>query len=176
MQLWQQESDWDYYCSELGDELTLFPQFQSLFDLWNSKRKNDFLPAWKDFSFEDFTGWHKHLVFYEIKHAPFDLHYRIFGSFPTELFEVNCTGATMRGDGSSIEDDCDIAHFQKLYEEKKFGASTGSIYWRNKDHIHITVLDLPLSSDGENVTHFLSCVKYGSKQKTNPISEFSFAS
>lgn len=158
MKLWQQESGWDYYYCDLDDDTSFFPVFESLCNLWRHKRGDKLLPAWKDFAFEDFIGWHKHLILYEVMTTPFDLKYRLFGTYPTYLFGRDCTGHMMRGDDNDIEDDCDLHHFQKLYDENLIGASSGSLYWRNRDFIKLTVLDLPLSSDGENVTHFLSTV------------------
>lgn len=167
MELWQNESGWDYYCGELDTEITNFPAFQAFHSLWQGKRTDKFLPAWEDFSFEEFNGWHKHIIYYQILHDPFDLYYRIFGSFPTDVYGTNCTGHKMRGRGREIEDECDINHFEKLYNEKKIGASKGAVYWRDREHVHLSVLDLPLSSDGNNITHFLTCILENPEKRTN---------
>lgn len=156
MKLWQQVNGWDYYRCNLDEEITEFQTFAPLHGLWNKKRGNGYLPAWKDFDFADFIGWHKHLILYEVLHDPFDLHYRLFGSFPTESYGENFTGKNLSDADPNIEDEYDLLHFKELFQQINVGASTGPVHWHEKEYIKLSFLDLPLSSDGKKITHFLT--------------------
>lgn len=114
------------------------------------------MPAWSDFDITDFIGWHRHIILYEVMGPPFDLYYRLFGTFPTEAYGMNLTGRTMRTAAPEIETANDLAHFEKLATEHRIGSCSGTCYWSGKEFITMAFLELPLSDDGRTVTHFLT--------------------
>ncbi|MBP5857857.1 hypothetical protein KAJ83_12630 [Marivibrio halodurans] len=113
------------------------------------------MPAWSDFDIADFVGWHRHIILHEVTGPPFDLYCRLFGTFPTEAYGVNLTGRTVRNAAPRIETANDLAHLEKLATEQRIGCCSGTRYWSGKEFITMAFLELPLSDDGQAVTHFL---------------------
>lgn len=158
MKKWQENKGWNYYQCDLDEKITDFPIFESIHQLWMDKRTDKWLPAWKDFEFEEFVGWHKHLILYEVTTQPFDLTYRIFSSFAADIYGKNYAGKRFSDPDFDIEDEYDLLHFKLLHGLHKVGLSTGPVQWFQKEYIKLSFLELPLSADGENITHFLSCM------------------
>lgn len=156
MQIWQEIKGWKYYSFDLDEELSVFTRFQPLYDLWREKKANKFLPAWKDFAFEEFKGWHPNITLFEVRHDPFDLYYRIFGSVVSDTYGENFSGETLLTANQEIEDEYDLWHFEQLYKQQKYGASEGPVHWSNQEYIKLKFFDLPLSDDGKDITHFLT--------------------
>lgn len=162
MKLNRKEKSWQFYSCGLNEELDDRYRSKSLYALWDSKRSGNRLPSWKDFEFEDFVGLHRHIIFTEIHHEPFDLYYRIFGSFASDLYDQNLTGEKLRATGHSHKDPDIIKYYEKLHKNRNIGSCHGPLNWLGKDYMHVSMIDLPLSSNGENVTHFLSAIHYHS--------------
>jgi hypothetical protein len=152
------DDEWKYHRYNLNEPVADFPHFESLWELWQTRRSDDKLPAWRDFDIYDFHDWYGFLIVYDVLDDPFDLKYRLFGSEIVNLYQTEYTGKTIRENGFEIEDEADIAHFEGLFNECKIGASTGPIYWDNRHWRHLTFLDLPLADDGDTITHFLTAI------------------
>ena len=151
-------NNWKYYRYDLNEPVADFPHFESLWQRWQTKRADGRLPAWRDFDLIDFQGWYGFIIVYDVLHNPFDLKYRLFGTEMVTLYQTEYTGKTIRENNFDIEDDKDLNHFEGLYNERQIGASTGPLYWDNRHWRNLTYLDLPLSDDGETVTHFLTAM------------------
>jgi len=150
------DDNWKYYRYDLNESASDFPHFESLWQRWQNKRIDGKLPAWRDFDLEDFRGWYGFIIVYDVLHNPFDLKYRLFGTEMVALFQTEYTGKTIRENNFDIEDTQDLDHFEGLLNQRKIGASSGPIYWDNRDWRNLTFLDLPLSDDGDVITHFLT--------------------
>lgn len=159
MEMTVETSGWQYCSSELDGGYEFAKKFKPIFKLWNKKRGDAALPSWKDFEFEDFIGWHEFIILTEVNLEPFDLHYRIYSSFASNIYNKNFTGKTMRSLTPTLDNASDINHYERLQKQQKIGASFGPVKWPEKDHMNISMLDLPLSADGRTVTHFLSCIQ-----------------
>lgn len=158
MQPYKETDKWRYYAFDLDAAATPYPSLDPVLSIWRGRRGGRAMPAWGDFDIADFVGWHRHLILYEVRHDPFDLYYRLFGSFPTEAYGANLTGSTLRTGAPEIETQNDIAHFEKLTAEVRIGASSGGQFWSNKEFITTAYLNLPLSRDGRTVSHFLTAL------------------
>ena len=156
----KKSESWQYYSCGLNEKLNHLHGSRSLYTLWNSKRDGDILPAWKDFEFEDFIGLHSQIIFTEIQHEPFDLYYRIFGSFASDLYDQNLTGAKLRSTGHHHKDPDILNYYENLQKNQNIGSCTGPLNWLGKEYLHVSMIDLPLSANGENVTHFLSAIQH----------------
>ncbi len=158
MDVWIEAKGWKYLGLALDEPIDILPVFKPLVALWNDRRDGNRLPAWRDFAFEDFVGWHAHLILYQVMHDPFDLYYRLFGSFAADVYREDFTGRYMRSANPEIEDDYDLLHFEKLYRSRRYGASFGPEHWFENRFIRLSFLDLPLAQDGGEITHFLTCM------------------
>lgn len=153
------DDNWKYYRYDLDEPVSDFPHFESLWQCWQTRRTDGKLPAWRDFDFDDFRGWYGFLIVYDVLHNPFDLKYRMFGTEMVEMYKAEYTGKTIRENNFEIEDNQDLDHFEGLYNQRKVGASTGPIYWDDRHWRCLSFLDLPLSDDGNTITHFLTAMR-----------------
>jgi len=153
------EDNWKYYRYNFDDPVTDFPHFESLWELWQTRRLDGKLPAWKDFDLIDFRGWYGFITVFDVLSDPFDLKYRLFGTEMVAMYKAEYTGKTIRENSFEIEDSEDLNHFEGLYNERKVGASSGPIYWDNRQWRKLSFLDLPLSNDGSTITNFLTIMR-----------------
>ena len=149
---------WVYRTYSLQESAAEFGAAQPVFALWQSKADFPSLPAWGDFDFRDFVGWHANLILYEVQHQPFDLLYRICGSGAAQAYGKDLTGETMRSGAADIQEDIDLEFYREMTTERRFGTCEGSAYWRGRFFLQHAFLCLPLAEDGHDVTHFLTAL------------------
>jgi len=96
MALWKETHGWAYHVYELDAFAGEFKEFQPLVELWQSKFQGHLLPAWADFSFEDFAGWYGWLRVGDfIPGRTDDFVYRLWGGESVKLYGVELTGKRM---------------------------------------------------------------------------------
>lgn len=155
-EIWLEASGWKYYNFDFDREIYSLIDLKPILALWKSKFSGNKLPAWRDFDPDEFGVWSDNYNLTEIHHNPFDLLYLHCGKNVAEIYGQDFTGKTMKDADSSIEEDCDIEHFLRLYGDKKVGMSTGLNQWNGKSDLSLQFLDLPLSDKGREITHFLT--------------------
>ncbi len=165
MKTWQGHKGWTYRTYPLGDDAAALGIAQPIFDLWRSKADLPRLPAWGDFDFADFLGWHANLILYEVLQNPFDLRYRICGSGAAQAYGKDLTGQTMRAGAADIQEEIDLSFYNELVTERRVGACAGPAYWRGRHLLQHAFLCLPLSEDGDAVTHFITVLHLESIDK-----------
>lgn len=158
---------WSYRTYALGDGRCDYAAFQPLFDLWDAKADYPTLPAWKDFDFPDFLGWHANLILYEVLNSPFDLRYRICGSKAVQAYGRDLTGMTLRIGAEDIQEDADLAFYQEMTEQRRYGTCEGPAYWRGRLFLKHAFLCLPLAESGDAVTHFMCFIHLEKVGKLN---------
>ena len=95
MKTWEGQKGWTYRTYALNEDASDLSGTQPVLDLWRSKTVLPRLPAWGDFEFPDFAGWHANIILYEVLRNPFDLLYRICGSNAALAYGSDLTGKTM---------------------------------------------------------------------------------
>lgn len=160
MKKWEGKKGWTYRSYSLDEETADHASARPMFDLWRSKSDLPRLPAWGDFDFADFVGWHANLILYEVLHDPFDLLYRICGSTAAKAYGRDLTGQTMRTGASGIQEDVDLAFYRELTAQRRVGSCEGPAYWRGRRLLHHAFLCLPLAEDGNAVTHFITVLHH----------------
>ena len=155
MALWKQALGWTYEVFESTDLADDIAPFESLVELWQSRLKGRHLPAWRDFSFEDFGGWHGWLRVGDfIPGRTDDFRYRLWGVYAVDFYGVELTGKRMSEVDFGFDDD-DRKLLTLLATEKKITRAVGPVFWQDRHHLQVSVLKMPLADDGENVDKFL---------------------
>jgi len=90
--IWKEHDSWKYEIFERDVEPKMLPGFEDLVRLWQKKRGDRPVPAWSDFDFHDFVGWHGRITASEVLYDPFDYRYRLFGEQIAEQFNADYTG------------------------------------------------------------------------------------
>ena len=135
----------------------IFGNFAPLVALWQQQRGKRALPAWKDFDFEAFAGWHDMMVLDAIDHDPFDALTLIWGSRLAEIAGYQPRGKrlsesiAMRG---LLEED--FAFFRRVVNESCIGVATGQLDWRGRNFITLSRLYMPCAPVNGVVDHVVS--------------------
>lgn len=155
----RQHGFWKYEHFDRNIEPEILPGFEDLVRLWRKKRGDRPVPAWCDFDYRDFVGWHGRIVVSEISYDPFDYRFRLFGEEVAKRLKVDYTGKT----GSELVD-CghetaeDMAFYEMASRKMLITRVSGELYWLGRPHISATFAEFPLSDTGELTTHFLAAM------------------
>ena len=154
MPIWREFTGWTYEYFDRDIEPEALAGFEDLVRLWREKRRERPVPAWSDFDFSDFKGWHSRLALYEIAYDPFDYTCKLSGTEFDGLYNQNMTGMT----GSDlaqvrIENPETMTFFEMACRGMLVTRTTGGLNLRGRDHVQITFVEFPLSSGGDQATH-----------------------
>lgn len=154
MTLWKEIDRWRYHYYEPDESAEEFPNFASLHDIWRSKRNGRRVPAWKDFDFYDFVGWHGKLSIYEIRYDPFDYTVRLSGTNIDEMYQRNMKGVQLDDMRELILEQNNSEEFYEMTCRNLCIAKTfGPLNVKNLDYKEVEFLEFPLSDDGIRATH-----------------------
>jgi len=154
MTLWREADRWRYSYFEPEVDASQFPKFTNLIEIWQSKRNGRRVPAWKDFDFYDFKGWHGKLSVYDISYDPYGYTVRLSGVQIDEIYHRTMKGVTNieMNDLAVHHEDAD--QFYEMACRKLYITNTiGPLNVRNLDYKEIEFFELPLSDDGIKATH-----------------------
>lgn len=133
----------------------LLGELAPFYQIWRAKLRGDELPRWQDFSFGDFTGWHRNVALSDISSASADPRFRIFGSGAVELLGEDLTGKQLTESVPAAEVDGVIAHFAQIRDHKLIGLLSGKLGKENREFIQFMVIELPLVNDAGEVSQIL---------------------
>ena len=135
-----------------------FGPFAPFVELWRARRRDGRLPAWRDFDFHDFRGWHGMILVDElVSMTPFEMRCRLWGSELTEILGIDETGKLLSESPAAAEPGL-IAFNRAIVADRRIGLSVGRV-WSYQRAIEFSVVKLPCASDGENVDIILSASK-----------------
>jgi hypothetical protein len=159
MAIWKEFEGWTFEYFDRDIEPETLSGFEDLVRLWQDKRGDRAVPAWSDFDFYDFKGWHGQLSLYEISYDPFDFTCRLSGTEVDGVFGRNMTGAT----GSELaERRMELPATMEFYEttcsQMLIARTSGPLNFEGREHIGTTFLEFPLSDDGLKATHTLEAL------------------
>ena len=112
------------------------------------------MPAWSDFNFHDFAGWHGRIAMMEIYFEPFDYLYRLFGEKISEQYKVDFTGKL----GSELVDGGferaeELEFYEIVCRKMLISRVSGQLKQFSRPHVSATFAEFPLSDNGEMTTH-----------------------
>jgi hypothetical protein len=157
--VWKEHDFWKYEIFERDVEPEMLPGFEELVRLWQNKQGDRPAPAWSDFDFHDFAGWHGRIAVSDISYNPFDFRYRLFGEKMAERFEADHTGKLFSDlIDSGQEPTEDLEFYEVACREMLITRVSGQLYWLRRPHISATFVEFPLSDTGEMTTHFVEAM------------------
>jgi hypothetical protein len=127
-----------------------------LLALWHAKRGTRAMPARADFSFEDLLPWLGHLALLDVVAAGDDFRYVVYGTRLAETFGFDLTGRSAREAIPAIGPE-PLAEYRRVYASAA-PDHVSRVSPANKEHLTITKLALPLSSDGTHIDKIVSVI------------------
>jgi hypothetical protein len=156
MAIWKEFESWTYEYFDRDIEPGALPGSEDLVRLWQDRRGDRIVPAWSDFDFYDFKGWHGRINVYEISYDPFDYTFRLSGSEVDDLLDRSMTGAK----GSElaevkVEDPVSMEFYEMISRNMLIARTSGPLKLKGREHIQAIFVEFPLSDDGLRATHSL---------------------
>lgn len=155
-------NEYGYQVYDCNTDPNEFGVFQSFVELWNSKRENTQLPAWRDFKFNDFVGWYGWISVCDVSFDPvFDTHYRLWGTNVADFNGYDLTGESPRintvppFEYSYGFDQEDFDFLETLVKQSAIGTAFGACIYQNRSHMKYKEITLPLADDGQTVDKLL---------------------
>ena len=156
MAFWKSFDGWNYeYFSSDISPATL-EGFEDILTLWHKKRGTRRFPAWADFDFYDFKGWHGKINMATIQYDPFSYVYQLFGTESTEKLGGEWTGKSSDEINSNIDfPDEDMEFYEMACRSGYITRMSGSLPYVGASTRPAVFVEFPLSDNGETVTHTL---------------------
>jgi hypothetical protein len=134
------------------DEIPVSPLFPEFLEYWQELRGDRFAPNWNDFDPVKFASLWKHMVLWDIEGDLHDFRVRMAGVDVVRFFGNDATGQSIRDETFTPPE-----LFEQFYLFHKLSALwsgpvgfVGNLwYWKDKNHIPVKCLTLPLSKDGK---------------------------
>lgn len=125
---------------------------------WEQKRGARAMPARSDISpaqLKDHLGW---VMILDVLPGARDFRYRLIGTLVTQYFSSDGTGKTVMEafapNGEAVAKSVNSI-FRKVARDKCVMRTAGDANWLSEGMEEFEAIYLPLSDDGENVTHIL---------------------
>ena len=159
MAVWRKIHSWLYETFERDVEPAMLPGCENLVRLWQGKRGDRPVPAWSDFNFPDFKGWHGRITLADVIYEPFDLRYRLVGIQVAERLRKDYTGKLYTQMVEEGMDPIDDLEFYEMTNRKMLiSRLTGDLRWAGHKYVTVTLVGFPLSDGGETATHQMSAM------------------
>jgi hypothetical protein len=134
------------------------PTCAFLRDYWERKRGSRAMPSRADISpaqLKEHLGW---VMIVEVLPGARDFRYRLIGTLVTQYFSGDSTGKTVMEafapNGEAVAKAVN-AIFRRCARDKVVMRTTGNANWLSEGMEEFEAIYLPLSDDGETVTHIL---------------------
>lgn len=159
MAVWRKVKGWLYETFEPDLEPEMLPGFENIVRLWQGKCGGRPAPAWAEFDFHDFAGWHGRIILADVTYDPFDFRYRLVGTKVAERLRKDYTGklyTEMVRDGMDPIDDFEF--YEMISRKLLISRLSGDLRWVGNKHVTVTFADFPLSDNGEKATQILTAM------------------
>ncbi len=159
MTVWKKVDSWLYETFERDIDPEALSEFEDLVRLWQDKRGDRPVPAWADFDFHDFKGWHGRISLADVMYDPFDIRYRLVGLQMAERLGKDYTGklyTEMVAEGMDPFDDFEF--YEMTSRKMLISRLSGDLRWAGQKHVTVTFINFPLSDDGKKGTHILTAM------------------
>lgn len=148
----------EYFAVDTAPERFKLPSgadFSSIIKLWQAKRKNRLMPGWRQFSLEDFVGWHARMALSEVLSSLDDVRFQFFGSDMVFQQGDDLTGCVLSERLPEAYDAVYREHIAEMMRAPQFAVGHVKAASDQDRHKTIAVAHLPLACDGETINRFL---------------------
>lgn len=167
MTIWREHDAWRYHYFQPDVDAAEIGPFESLVRIWQSKRDGRRVPAWRDFDFYDFKGWHGKLTVYDVRYDPFDFTTRLSGTEIDQMFGRTLTGLERKDfNAFYLRDSAMDAYSEFICRGLYIAYAEGPLNMVGKEFQRVRYLELPLSDDGVRAQHTIEAILPQRKDET----------
>jgi len=149
------------------------PVFTEFKNHWDRVRGERWAPSWRDFDPVDFHHLWRNLVLWDVGGDVYDFRVRMAGVGAVEFFGNDPTGQSIRDESFTPPHLFDQFHLFHRLSALWPGPVwfTGTMwYWKDRNHIPIQCMTLPLSNDGDRTTQTVNLWVFESLDRDPPAS------
>ena len=154
------DDDWRHRFVALDALDTIDPLWAGLLRVWDSKRHGALLPPRSAFDMLDFKPWLGFIAVNKVTYAPLNTQTVLWGTGLTELYAEDRTGKTLLD--SQVEW-CvtlkDLDFWDRVINEPCIGMTEGNLYWKGRNHVHLSRVFLPFGEDGRTCDTIASATR-----------------
>ncbi len=162
MAIWKEFQGWTYEYFDRDIEPAVLSGFEDLVRLWQGKRDDRAAPAWSEFDFYDFKGWHGRISVYDVSYDPFDYTCRLSGTVVDGVYDQTMTGVTGSGlTEMSADGPATMEFYEMTCRRMLISRASGPFEKKGGEQVNVTFIEFPLSDDGQKVTHTLEALIEG---------------
>lgn len=132
-----------------------FGELAEFHAIWRAKLRENRLPRWQDFDFEDFVGWHRHVALGDITPEDADPLFRIFGSAAVDLMGRDLTGEQLSLAVPAVVTDGILDHFERIRDDRLVGTVMGKMAMEGREFLDFQVIELPLENEAGAISQIL---------------------
>ncbi len=159
MTVWNALGAWTYEYFDRDVDPAALPGFEDLVRLWLDKRGDRAVPAWSDFDFYDFRGWHGRIAVYDISYDPFDYTCRLSGTMFDGVYDQSMTGTK----GSEltelrVENLANMEFYEMNCRQMLISRTSGPLKSKGRADVQVIFVEFPLSDDRRRATHTLEAL------------------
>ena len=138
------------------------PDFVKIYDLWDELRGEKFAPPWSKVELIKFPLRRiPYCVVVDVIPDPLDFVYRFWGTKITNLHRKDMTGQSVRQIGSPEAGETLYQQYAKALATRSPTAFVNQLTSASGMFTEELILRLPLSSDGEQINHFICVFDFG---------------
>lgn len=161
MAVWKEIDGWTFELFPVDTPVEEFGLYAPWKALWDGKRKDGGLPAWRDFELNDFSGnygWQSVEDILQVE--PYDSLFRLWGTNLTRLYGRDLTGRRMREYEGDFFSDEDFEMSEIMVRDGVIRTCCGPIestrqdFWLRDDIYGF--IELPLADDGRTIDRFIN--------------------
>ncbi|MEQ9488579.1 MAG: hypothetical protein RIM72_06255 [Alphaproteobacteria bacterium] len=158
MAFWGNIKGFTYHYFDPFEDAPELEPFRPLIEVWRLKCGERKVPAWSDFDFTDFAGWHSKIAIYDVSHNPFDYKIRLSGEEFNRVLGRNMKGVTRKDLlDVAVDDTLSDRLYEKAATDLLFAYTKGTNVV-DRQHIQVEYLQLPLSDNGIHATHSIEAI------------------
>ncbi len=158
--------DWIFEYHALDATAADLHEFAAFKAMWDEKRVDGRLPAWRDFELQDFAPWWGWIIVEDVIRDPdFDTRYRLWGVNVATFYGVDFTGKRVTELDTPIMWPEDLAFNERLAHERLIGLCRGPMQWNERKYKDYAYMLLPLADDGETVDRLITLIHPGERSK-----------
>lgn len=158
--LWSENHGWTLEMFPLETPAEALGRFGPFKALWDSKRQDGRLPAWRNFQLTDFEPWYGWLIVEDVLPGEtYNSRIRLWGTNVTRLWNVDLTGKLSRDfEGFAFSPE-DFEMSLEMVRNPQFRICTGPLDWHHdfqwNPSTQVSMIQLPLANDGETVDRLI---------------------
>jgi len=156
MTVWRKTRGWLYETFDRDVDPAELAGCSDIARMWREKSGDRPAPAWADYQFREFAGWHDRISLADVSYNPFNLRYRLVGTKLSARLGKDYTGMSYSElVASGLDPVDDFEFYEMICSKMLISRVSGDLRWAGTTPVSVTFVEFPLCDGGDRATHIL---------------------